>query len=1009
MTFLGQPTTDATIKSSDRRKPVSLRHSLFIRFGNLVIIAVVLFALGYLQFGVRPFIRANAESQFSEAAQTVTHALDRTFRPAENLVRMAAAWGHAPGFDLSHPEEFNQLFEPLLATIPEITSVVAGTEDGRGWMLLQGPGGTWTNRLTDLAAKGDSQHYIEWQADGARQDRWREVPYDPRQRPWYRGATETSDPQSVFWTAPYSFFTTHDPGITVSSGSTLPDGRRLVVGFDIKLTDLSRTTSRIHVGHHGMAAVLTSGNRVLGLPAGIEADTAEALRRSVLRLATDLGSPALTVAIQTWDLRQKPDGQILNFSCNGRDWLAVFRPYQLGGQRLWVTALAPEADFYPQWAPMAQALALLLAAVLLLTLLMARKQARHFSVPLEALVEDSERIARLDFEPPLPRASRYQEVELLAVAHARMRNMLSVYRDKVAADAVQLQQQILALQATEHQLQSALGHQQAILDNAMVGIIFVRDGRVVLINRRIEELFGYREDELLGQSIACLYPNADYFATVSEHAEPLLAQGESFIEEHWFRRRDDSRFWGQISARPLDFAEQSGGSVWIVADLTARRLAEERLQHLGHHDPLTDLPNRLLFNDRLEHAIHRAARQSDRLALLFLDLDHFKDVNDSLGHQFGDLLLCSVAARLSAQLRTADTLARLGGDEFIILLEDVHDDDSVGVLAGKLLAALAQPTMIEERQVYISASIGIAFYPTDGQDPTTLVRNADVAMYQAKAQGRNTFYAYSEEMTRHTAHRLSMENLLRQALAEDLLELHLQPRVDLRSGRLTGAECLVRLRGRDQRLIAPDEFIQIAEETSLIYSLGNWVVEESCRQWRSLEQQGIRLPRIAVNVSGKQLQRPNILQVVNDALTAAAVPADILELELTETFFLETSGAFELLCSLGGLGVNLVIDDFGTGYSSLSYLKRLPFRQLKIDRSFVREIGRDADGEALVRTIISLADALDLEVTAEGVETEEQRHFLVCQGCSQGQGYLFASPMPPTEFVAWVTAQKTVS
>ena len=993
------------MEGNGRKKLVSLRHSLFIRFGNLVVIAVVLFALGYLQFGVRPFIRANAESQFAEAAQTVTNALDRTFRPAENLVRMAAAWGHDPGFDLRHPGEFNRLFQPLLATIPEITSVVAGTEDGRGWMLLQEPGGIWSNRLTDLATQGSRQHFIEWQADGKRQDQWREVAYDPRQRPWYRGASEASDPQAVFWTEPYTFFTTHDPGITVSSGSTLPDGRHLVVGFDIKLADLSRTTSRIQVGDHGMAAVLTSGNRVLGLPAGIETDTSAAIRSSVLRLATDLGSPALTVALQTWDLRQKPDGQILNFICNGRDWLAVFRPYQLGRQRLWVTALAPEADFYPQWAPMAQALAVLLAAVLLLTLLMARKQARHFSVPLEALVEDSERIAHLDFEPPLARASRYQEVEQLAVAHARMRSMLSVYRDKVAADAVQLQQQILALQATENQLQSALGHQQAILDNAMVGIIFVRDSRIVLINRRIEELFGYREDELLGQSLACLYPNADYFATVSERSEPLLAQGESFIEEHWFRRRDDSRFWGQISARPLDPSDQEGGSVWIVADLTARREAEEQLQHLGHHDPLTDLPNRLLFNDRLGHAIHRAARQGDRLALLFLDLDHFKDVNDSLGHQFGDLLLCSVAGRLSAQLRTADTLARLGGDEFIILLEDVRDNDTVGLLAGKLLAALAQPTEIEERQIYISASIGIAFYPADGQDPTTLVRNADVAMYQAKAQGRNTFYCYSEEMTRHTTHRLEMENLLRQALAEDQLELHLQPRVDLRSGRLTGAECLVRMRNSSHGLIAPDEFIQIAEETSLIYTLGNWVVEETCRQWRALERQGIRLPRIAVNVSGKQLQRPNILQVVSDALAEAAVPPGILELELTETFFLETSGAFELLRSFGGLGVSLVIDDFGTGYSSLSYLKRLPFKQLKIDRSFVREIGRDADGEALVRTIIGLADALDLDVTAEGVETEEQRHFLVRQGCIQGQGYLFAGPMPPAEFVTWVTAQ----
>ena len=1012
MTSSQEPKTESATAADGNMRLGSLRRSLFIRFGNLVIVAVLLFVLGYLQFGVRPVIHENAASQFGEVAQAVNAVLDRTFRPAEDLVRMAASWSRDPGFDLQHPKAFNSLFRPLLESLPQITSVVAGTDDGQGWLLLQRPGGFWTNRLTDIPGRGESQHYVEWHPDGTREDRWERAAYDPRQRPWFIGALKSPGDRPVYWTEPYTFFTTHDPGITVSSLTELPDGRRLVVGFDIKLLDLSRSTGQIRIGDHGFATVLTSDQRVLGLPAAINTGSLQQIRKTVLQPAANLGIPALTAALQAWRHHHDPAGKILNFPCDGKNWLATFHFYQVGGQTFLVTALAPETDFYPAWGPMLQALAVLLAVVLLLTLFMARKQARHFSAPLEALVEDSERIACLDFDQPAPRASRYREIALLAAAQDKMRSMLRSYRDRVAAHEVELNQQINVLQTTENQLrtseqrlQSALGHQQAILDNAMVGIVFIRDRKIAHINRRIQELFGYPGAELLSQSTECLFLNHDYFAAVSDRCEGLLNQGESFNEELWFRRNDGSRFWGQISVRAIEPADPQAGSVWIIADLTERRRAEEELQHLGHHDPLTDLPNRLLFNDRLEHAIHRAAREQQQLALLFIDLDHFKDVNDSLGHQFGDRLLCSIAARLGALLRAADTLARLGGDEFIILLEDIRDTDTVGLLAGKLLEAMAQPVLIEDHEVYITGSIGITIHPTDGQDPSSLVRNADAAMYQAKAQGRNTYYFYSEEMTLHSVRRLEMESRLRQAIAQDRLELHLQPRIDLRNGRITGAECLVRLRDAEQRLIPPEEFIQIAEETSLIYALGNWVVAETCRLWREFAGQGVRLPRIAVNISVKQLQRPNLLQVVSDALAAAALPPGILELELTESFFLETDGAFDLLRRFGGLGVNLVIDDFGTGYSSLSYLKRLPFGQLKIDRSFVREIGRDADGEALVRTIISLAKTLDLDVTAEGVETEEQRRFLVREGCVHAQGFLFAGPMPPVEFLAWVNAQ----
>lgn len=999
----------------ERREPKlpSLRRSLFLRFGLLVTFAVALFALGYLLFGLRPVVERNCASQFAATAQAINASLDQSLRPMENLVSVATAWGLAPGFDLDHPQAFNQLFQPVLAVNPQITSVVAGSSDGQGWMLLQLPGGRWLNRLTDIAAQGKRQHFIEWQANGRRSDHWETLDYDPRQRPWYIGAMENSTDRGVHWTAPYVFFTTRDPGISVSAHRELPNGRDLVVGYDIKLLDLSRTTGALHIGQHGFAAILTSDLRVLGLPSPLDLKTPAEMRQAVLRPATDLGVPALSAALEAWAETGTPSTGILHFNAGDTAWLATFLPYRLGDQVLWVTAAAPVADFVPSWQPMGQALAAILSLVLLLTLFLARRQAHHFSAPLEVIANDSERIARLDFSAPPTRPLHYREISRLATAQDRMRNMLHAFRDTVVAQEEDLRRQIETLQATEHQLrqsqlqlQTTLGRQQAILDNTLVGILFVQERTIIHANRRFLELFGYGSEELLGQSTEKIYLNRDYFLAIGERIRLALAAGVHFTEELWLRRRDNSRFWGQISGRAADPGDPAAGSVWIVADLTERRAVEEQLQHLGHHDPLTDLPNRLLFNDRLAHAIRLAEREGRQLGLLFIDLDHFKNINDSIGHQFGDQLLCEVARRLTASLRGADTLARLGGDEFILLVEDLRDLDNLGLLAEKLLETLGRPLAIEDRQVFITGSIGIAVFPNDGADAATLVRNADAAMYQAKALGRNAFHFYSEEMTRRTARRLEMEGKLRQAVATGGLELHLQPQVDLASRQVTGAEALLRMRDPELGLVPPGEFVPLAEETSLIFELGHWVLEEGCRHWRVLADRGLFLPHLAINLSVKQLQRPNLLQSVRDALAAADMPPGILELELTESFFLETEGAFELLRQLAELGVSLAVDDFGTGYSSLSYLKRLPFGQLKIDRSFIAEIGRDADGEALVRTIIQLAGTLGMEVTAEGVETESQRQFLLREGCHQAQGFLFARPLPLERFLAWCQENK---
>ena len=982
---------------------VSLRHNLFMRFGVLVAAAVLLSALGYLQLGVRPVALRIADSHFDLAAQQVETSLERLFRPAEYLIGIARQWALSPGFAPDRAGSFNRLFFPILKQMPQITSAVAGTSDGEGWMLLQLSDNRWLTRLTDIPRHGELQQFITWQEGGApAREFLARMPYDPRQRPWFRLAAAGADDGRPHWTEPYAFFTTKDPGITVSARRDLPDGRTLVVGFDIKLLDLSLATSAVRVGGHGCALVLTADGRVLGLPRGADTSNALQIRQQVLESADALRIPAIRAGMAAWRTAERPVAQILRFTSRGRSWLGTFRPFPLGEQTFWVAAFAPEADFVPNWQPMVRALAAILLLVLGLTLLMARRQARRFSAPLELLAAASERISRLDFTNGRPLSTPFREIDQLARAQNGMRDILRDFRDTVMTQAAERQEQIAILRATETRLQETLSQEQAILDNALVGILFTRERRIVHHNRRLAELLGYAEGELQGHSTEVFYPDREEFLAVGQRAYATIAGGENFIKEMWFHRKDGSRFWGHLSGRALDATRPLEGSVWIIVDLTERKQAEEQLQHLGHHDPLTDLPNRLLFNDRLVHAIQRAQREAGWLALLFIDLDDFKNVNDTLGHQFGDRLLCAVAERLGTVLRNADTLARLGGDEFIVLIEQIQGAEAVAGLAGKLLGAFAAPLVVDGRSTHITGSIGISMYPTDGTDPAALIRNADIAMYQAKASGRQSYRFYSEEMTRQVRDRLEMEEHLRRAIAGKELQLHFQPLVRLHDGAVTGAEALVRLIHPERGLISPLEFIPLAEETGLIFPLGQWVLEESCRHWASLATAGLRLPRIAVNLSVKQLQRTDFLPVVRETLAGAGVPPGVLEFEVTESLFLESEGAFDLMHALADLGVTLSIDDFGTGYSSLSYLKSLPFGKLKIDKSFISEIGLNADGETLVRTIISLADTLGLEVTAEGIEKEQQIAFLLEEGCGHGQGYLFSAAMPAEDFRAWL-------
>ena len=451
----------------------------------------------------------------------------------------------------------------------------------------------------------------------------------------------------------------------------------------------------------------------------------------------------------------------------------------------------------------------------------------------------------------------------------------------------------------------------------------------------------------------------------------------------------------RVAERTAELARANGG---LEMEIAERRMADQRVVHMAHHDVLTGLPNRTLLTDRVDQAITRAHRSASKLALLFLDLDRFKNVNDSLGHAVGDQLLQAVSTRLTACLREEDTAARLGGDEFIISLPDVADASEAARVAARILADLAKPFSVCGHQLPAEASIGIALYPDDGDSAQTLMRNADTAMYHAKESGRANYQFFSSQMNERVSRRLSTETSLRRALEHGEFTLHYQPLIELATGRIDGAEALARWPQPDHRLVSPAEFIPVAEDTGLIVPLGEWVLREACGQaqaWQA-RQPGLR---IAVNLSARQFRQKNLIGMIEQALCDTGLAPALLELELTEGMLMHhAEDTVRTLARLDEMGVRLAIDDFGTGYSSLSYLKRFPIHTLKIDRSFVQDLSTDPDDAAIVTAIVAMARGLNLNVTAEGVETEAQAAFLRSLSCDLAQGFHFGRPMPAADF-----------
>jgi diguanylate cyclase (GGDEF)-like protein len=423
--------------------------------------------------------------------------------------------------------------------------------------------------------------------------------------------------------------------------------------------------------------------------------------------------------------------------------------------------------------------------------------------------------------------------------------------------------------------------------------------------------------------------------------------------------------------------------------------ADERIEYLASHDSLTDLPNREMFNGMLRRAIDAAGRYQRRFALLFIDLDRFKVINDSLGHDAGDMLLVEIGGRLRRALRSSDVVARLGGDEFVVILEEAAERSEVEQVAGELLSVLSQPLQLSGHECHTTASIGIAMYPSDGADMSTLTKNADMAMYLAKEDGKNGFRFFSREIRTQSIERLKLESALRRALERDQFTLHYQPKIDMASGQITGVEALLRWNHPDLGTVSPGQFIPLAEETGLIVPIGRWVLKEACAQNMAWQRCGLRPVTVAVNLSPRQFADPHLLQDVDEALLASGMSPVLLQLEVTESMVMRNvSRAIKVLDAIQSRGIRLAIDDFGTGYSSMSLMKQFPIDTIKIDRSFVRDLPVDTEDQAIAQAIISMGKALGMTVIAEGVETVEQETFLRNHACDEMQGFLFSRPLP---------------
>jgi diguanylate cyclase (GGDEF)-like protein/PAS domain S-box-containing protein len=529
-------------------------------------------------------------------------------------------------------------------------------------------------------------------------------------------------------------------------------------------------------------------------------------------------------------------------------------------------------------------------------------------------------------------------------------------------------------------------------------IITDEKARIIAANQAFLESFQYNRDDIIGHHARILRSKHHHISFYKEMLNTLSRKGR-WQGEIYTRKKSGSSNPEWLTVNSIkDSRGDLSQYVAVFSDVAIIKRSLQQLDHLAHHDTLTGLPNRLLLQDRLNHAIHRARRNNRRLALLFLDVDRFKNINDTLGHTAGDRLLVLLATRLSALIREGDTVARLGGDEFMILMEDYKATEDAHIVANKVLKSMDKAFTVQDQELFVTTSIGISLYPEDGVTVDKLIRNSDTAMYKAKNKGRNNYQFYTSELTAIAIENLRLESSLRLGLERQEFQLHYQPKWNTKTQEITGVEALLRWHHPERGLIGPDNFLNTLEDCGLMIPVGKWLLLTACQQARTWREQGLPAIQMSVNLSGQEILSGDLLNTVIESLEKSRFDPRYLELEITEGFIMQQPGeVIEFLNSLRTMGVSFAIDDFGTGHSSLSYLKQLPVQKLKIDRSFIQDIPHDSNDMAITSAIVALGHRLQMSIVAEGVDTKEQLEFLVNEGCEEAQGYLFSQPLPAEE------------
>ncbi len=624
--------------------------------------------------------------------------------------------------------------------------------------------------------------------------------------------------------------------------------------------------------------------------------------------------------------------------------------------------------------------------------------------PLSRLSKAADQLALGDFTAVLPPETR-DELGQLVRAFTFMRESRKKTEQELNSLNASLETVVMARIG---ELRDSEAYIQAVLENVNEGIIVVEEaGSIISFNVAAEKIFGYNSQEISHQKFNLLI-SADHLQTTGPYHK--FSQEESREGAQYGVTREVIGLRKDFSAFPLELKttqlhiQNKLLFITTARDITDRKDAEQRINYMASHDALTTLPNRALLQDRIEQTLVHNQRHRLKAAVLFIDLDKFKIINDTLGHDIGDGLLQAAAARLVAGVRGEDTVARQGGDEFIILLSHINRPEDAGIIAQKLQSALVEPFLIKGKELHIGASIGIAIYPDDGENMEILMKNSDIAMYHAKESGRGNYQYFSSKLNEQAAEKQELNNDLRHAIERNELFLAYQPVVDMLSGNITGMEVLLRWKHPELGLVSPVKFIPLAEESGLILSIGDWVLKTACVQLQTWLKQGYEVPRLAINLSAKQFRLKTLAADIDNVLKMTGTDPRFIGIEITESMLVQNIEEMVVtLLNLSNMGLEISIDDFGTGYSSLSYLKRFPINKLKIDKSFIDDIATHPDDAAIVKAIIAMAHGLSMKVVTEGVETQAQLDFLREHGCEQYQGYIFSKPLPASEIITKLT------